>query len=148
MGTEINIRVERKQDDIWVESESDKNFYDGRSYDLFSALADVRQSVFREKIGPILPLRGWPEDSPSYHNFLIDEADSDHVLTNHTWYTVQEINDWWKANHDKRIVYKHGDGITSLGETYADAIGLFFELVKETFGEEPENVRILLRFIN
>ena len=42
MGTDININVERKQDGNWVESKSDRNFYDDRNYDLFSALAGIR----------------------------------------------------------------------------------------------------------
>ena len=42
MGTDINVKVERKQDGNWVESKSDENFYDDRNYDLFSALAGIR----------------------------------------------------------------------------------------------------------
>ena len=42
MGTDINIKVERKQGGNWIESESDRNFYDDRNYDLFSASAGIR----------------------------------------------------------------------------------------------------------
>ena len=42
MGTDINIKVERKQGGNWIESESDRNFYDDRNYDLFSASGGIR----------------------------------------------------------------------------------------------------------
>ena len=53
MGTDINIKVERKQDGNWVETKSDRNFYDDRNYDLFSALAGIRQCVTCKPITPI-----------------------------------------------------------------------------------------------
>ena len=31
MGTDINIKVERKQGGNWIESESDRNFYEDRN---------------------------------------------------------------------------------------------------------------------
>ena len=72
MGTDINVKVERKQDGNWVESKSDENFYDDRNYDLFSALADIRQSEPRKPITPIKPAQGWPEALTVYARELLN----------------------------------------------------------------------------
>jgi hypothetical protein len=148
MGTDINIKVERKQNGVWIESESDENFYDGRNYDLFSALADIRQRSHRKPITPIKPPQGWPEDSPNYQTYLNDMHPDNDSVDGHNWFTVRELLDWWRDNKKKHIMYHSNTNRALHGETYDSAMGYFFDDVAGEFGHDPENVRILVRFYN
>ena len=146
MGTDINIKVERKQDGNWVESKSDENFYDDRNYDLFSALADIRQREPRKPITPIKPAQGWPEDSPSYKRYLNDMLPHNDSVGGHNWFTVKELLDWWHDNKNRHTMYYSDTNVLLHGETYEEAMGYFFDDVDCGFGDDPENVRILVRF--
>lgn len=121
MGCDIHLYVERRQDSRWVTADkwspntyaSDdephepkmeiayKNrFYNGRSYNLFAVLADVRNGrgfagiKTGEGFNPIAAPKGVPEDCCPEYRAEVERWDSDGH--SHSWFTVAELlaYDW------------------------------------------------------
>ena len=61
MGCDIHLFAEVKRDGVWTHEPGE--FYDGRNYDLFGILADVRN---RNELTPISDRIGWPDDVCEY----------------------------------------------------------------------------------
>jgi len=102
MGCDIHFFVEVKQADgtwKWVK-DKDKPFYDGRNYDLFAILADVRNghgfagSKTGDGFNPISDPRGLPTDASSeVREKAEDWGDDGH---SHSYLSVAELRsfDW------------------------------------------------------
>lgn len=109
MGTDIHLRVQRKENDKWVwadgigdtfdwERDDGKTFYSDRNYRLFSILADVRNGrgfagVYTgEGFNPIAEPRGLPEDMRSMSGKEVWDAElGEH---SYSWLTVKELVDY------------------------------------------------------
>lgn len=115
MGCDIHLYVEKKVDDVWISVdkwtgnntgdgrmtvECDDEFYNGRNYDLFAILADVRNGrgfagcYTGEGFNPIAATRGLPEDVCEAVKAEYDAWDGDGH--SHSYFTVEELlkYDW------------------------------------------------------
>jgi len=108
MGCDIHVLLERKRHingeekwvniDYWKKNHYDGgfsrlDFYDGRCYDLFALLADVRN---RGTVEPIAERRGIPSDASvttleEYSYWDLDAHSASH-------YTLKELMDYHKKN--------------------------------------------------
>lgn len=69
-------------------------YYDGRNYQLFSILADVRGDY-----SPIVEPRGIPEDASTGYKYMCDRWDGD--AHSHSYYTLTELlNVNWEEYDD------------------------------------------------
>lgn len=90
MGCDIHLRVEILEDDKWVDGNlytADKDlveFYNGRDYNLFGILADVRNEHF---MGAIDEPRGLPNDAIAFHIEDLENCD----YHSQTYFTYQEL---------------------------------------------------------
>ena len=90
MGCDIHLRIEIKKNSGWVDGNTyDKNgnvleFYNGRSYDLFGILANVRNEHF---LGAISDTRGLPLDCLEEHRDYMACVD----FHSQTFFTYQEL---------------------------------------------------------
>lgn len=112
MGCDIHLYVERREDDKWVTADTwelDKyageltvpygqGFYESRSYDLFSILANVRNGYgfagVPTGVGfiPISEPRGIPEDACPEYLSVVERWNGDGH--SHSWFTVAELMDY------------------------------------------------------
>lgn len=112
MGCDIHFFVEKKVDGIWqlqgeIETNEDGDirysgpeFYDGRNYNLFAILADVRNGrgfagvKTGEGFNPIDDARGVPEDASENYKRLVDAWEGDGH--SHSYFTLRELlnYDW------------------------------------------------------
>lgn len=100
MGCDIHFYVEVKQDDgTWFPCDGD--FYDGRNYDLFAILADVRNGVgfagikTGDGFNVIAEPRGLPDDVSN--DILQESEDWGCDGHSHSWLTVAELKAFnWK----------------------------------------------------
>lgn len=104
MGCDIHFYVEKKNPegkwesaDTWkreygmLDVPNEKAFYDGRNYDLFGMLADVRNGTHGEEYTPISnDLKGVPADASAGYKKAGEDGHS------HTWYLLSELlaYDW------------------------------------------------------
>jgi hypothetical protein len=109
MGCDIHMLAEKRNKktkqwevigpvfkDSYTASQKSSEPYQGRNYELFAFLADVRN---RFEITPIAEQKGWPEDmSKEIKEDLVDYWDSDGHSA--TWYTVKELRE---ANWEQPI---------------------------------------------
>lgn len=94
MGCDIHWFVERQRDDgTWeIRPEAD---YNDRNYDLFTALANVRN--YNERVTPIAEPRGLPDDVSPEVRADSDAWDSDGH--SHSWHTLEALLAYdWEAN--------------------------------------------------
>ncbi len=117
MGCDIHFYVERRVDDKWLTADIwkpankaeyhsvpyvdyDSHFYDGRNYDLFAILANVRNGngfagiKTGEGFNPISEPRGVPEDACQEYKGAVEDYGGDGH--SHSYLTVAEIlsYDW------------------------------------------------------
>ena len=119
MGCDIHIKIEKRVDNTWVDvpwTSSDKreyspkhdptgklelsDYFDGRNYNLFGILADVRQGTWGDNIPPIAEPRGIPEDSPWFNES--ESSDFDTWFGDHSFsfVTLKELLDYdWDASY-------------------------------------------------
>lgn len=114
MGCDIHFYVEKKIDGKWklqgqlVDDDghkyvADANFYDGRNYNLFAILADVRNGrgfagiKTGEGFNPISDPRGVPEDASEEYKQLVEQWDCDGH--SHSYHTLRQMldYDWTQA---------------------------------------------------
>lgn len=112
MGCDIHIRTEIKRNHKWVNADfyeksryyEDGRFdvieiYGGRSYSLFSTLADVRNN--HNLIEPICQAKGIPVDASDEYRELCERWEGDGH--SHSYFTLQELEDVF----DKHSVVTH-----------------------------------------
>jgi hypothetical protein len=122
MGCDIHLYVEKQVDGKWISAdkftrnedgdlEVQASYYDGRSYDLFAILADVRNgSGFAgvktgEGFNPIAAPRGMPEDASAEYKAIADQWDGDGH--SHSYFTLRELIDYdWTQTTIKTGVLK------------------------------------------
>lgn len=123
MGCDIHIYVEKKEDgrwipvDEWVQDEYgisyvpyQKQIYDGRNYDLFAMLADVRNGYGFAGVDtgngfiPISLPKGLPDDVSDNIKNVSDSWGRDGH--SHSWLTLKELidYDWNQTNKSRGIV--------------------------------------------
>lgn len=91
MGCDIHIKVERRVDGAWQDVPWKgvlPEDFDGRNYDLFGVLADVRNGTWGEEMPTIAQPRGWPKDSPTDGENDGDGWCGDHSFS---WVTLAEL---------------------------------------------------------
>ena len=127
IGCDIHLRVEKKDNNgVWIDANLyDSNrevleFYNGRDYDLFGILAEVRNEHI---LGPIAEPRGIPDDACSVS---IEYLGDDLNLHSHTYFTYQEL----LRNYSMYGITKHTGMISP-----EQAVKL------DKFGEEPTSWR-------
>ena len=155
MGCDIHLFAEVRRNGKWVqvhqapsgsvdddpiESYGD-TFYSGRSYDLFTLLADVRS---RTGITPISPPRGIPDGVSEGITKVIERWDGDGH--SHSYFTLNEL-----------MTYAYGEHwLVSRTENRIAAISSFFgtvtldklcEFLVEP-GVSPDDIRIVFFFDN
>lgn len=109
MGCDIHFYVEKKVDGAWkLQGElvnddgckyvSGPDFYDGRNYNLFAILADVRNGrgfagiKTGEGFNPISDPRGVPDDASDEYKQLVDCWDADGH--SHSHHTLRQLLDY------------------------------------------------------
>lgn len=116
MGCDIHLFVERREDGVWKSLDTwqtekddgreylsvdyDRQFYNGRNYNLFAILADVRNGrgfagiKTGEGFIPIAPPRGVPDDANDNYKKYVEQWDGDGH--SHSYFTVAELlaYDW------------------------------------------------------
>jgi hypothetical protein len=101
------------------------HYYDGRNYQLFSILADVRGDY-----SPIVEPRGIPEDASTGYKYMCDRWDGD--AHSHSYYTLTELlNVDWEE----------------YGDCYLGEFLQSIERMKE-IDENTDNVRMCFFFDN
>lgn len=129
MGCDIHLHLERldhaKGEWVWVEPPEIELFddykirdwYSGRNYELFAALADVRN---RADITPISDPRGLPQDVTSESRRESDEYGIDGH--SHSWLTLRELRslDGTKIPHTGLIHDRYPDGRRGRAQDIAD----------------------------
>lgn len=138
--------------------------YEGRNYDLFAILADVRNgygfagSYTGEGFKPISDPKGLPEDiSEEIKKRSDDYGSNGH---SHSWFTVKELTeyDWEQETVTLRPgmypVLAPVEDLKKNTETafYKDCVGSFYTksipALKELAGDDSESVRIVFWFDN
>ena len=167
MGCDIHFYVEKKVDGVWqfqgtvtkteIDDEtcfdvSAPDFYDGRNYNLFAILADVRNGhgfagvTTGEGFVPISDPRGVPDDASKEYKQIVDSWDVDgHSHSYHTlrqlldydwtqstrltgWCSMKEWNRWirWDRDHGESPESYRGSvsgaGVKHLTPAEADAL--------------------------
>jgi hypothetical protein len=138
--------------------------YDGRNYDLFAILADVRNgrgfagSYTGEGFNPIADTKGVPDDMSDVLKEAYEYWEGDGH--SHSWFTVKELTEYdWEQ---KTVTLKSGlyDMRTSLEElknnteeaSYKDCVGSFYTdtipKLKELADNDLDSVRIVFWFDN
>lgn len=159
MGTDILIRLERKQDNKWQYTEYEFEYF--RNYKIFGILAGIRPVIYDQ----ISYARGLPQDIDK-RTLLEEEKDNttdDTILAEffkdlhgHSWLLLSEILDWFDTSAEKwwgrkaklreqRLIDIHGNE----DRDYDDDISWFEEMIQECvnhFEENPENLRIVFAF--
>jgi hypothetical protein len=138
--------------------------YNGRNYDLFAILADVRNgygfagSYTGEGFKPISE----PKDIPSDVSVEVEKASENYGIDghSHSWFTVKELNDYdWEQ---ETVTLRAGwyemrtplEELKQNTETalYKDCVGNFYTetipKLKELAGNDLESVRIVFWFDN
>lgn len=100
MGCDIHMWAEVKKSPEQKWKAVKKYFYDGRNYDLFAILADVRNGRgfagcdTGDGFNPINEPRGIPEDASDFYKKQVEEWDVDGH--SHSWFTLAELKafDW------------------------------------------------------
>lgn len=141
MGCDIHLYVEKKIDGKWqiqgkLEDADDEgyrefsgpSFYDGRSYNLFAILADVRNGrgfagvKTGEGFNPISEPRGVPDNASEEYRYMVEQWDCDgHSHSYHTlrqlleydWTQTSKLEGWLSmAEFEKwsRWDREHGEG--------------------------------------
>lgn len=118
MGCDIHLYVEKRIDGKWIaqgnfERDEDgytqggDNYYDGRNYDLFAILADVRNGrgfagvKTGDGFNPIAAPKGLPEDVSDAIKGISDRWDIDGH--SHSFFTVRELLDYdWTQETGKQ----------------------------------------------
>ena len=118
MGCDIHLYVEKRIDGKWIaqgnfERDEDgytqdgDNYYDGRNYDLFAILADVRNGrgfagvKTGDGFNPIAAPKGLPEDVSDEIKGISDSWDIDGH--SHSFFTVRELLDYdWTQETGKQ----------------------------------------------
>lgn len=138
--------------------------YDGRNYNLFAILADVRNgrgfagSYTGEGFNPIAEPKGIPNDlSPEVtESFHYWEGDGH----SHSWFTLQDLLDYdWDQNTKtlKPGMYRMDTPLEELQDstmwvTYKECAGEFYTetipKLNELAGDNPDKVRIVFWFDN
>ena len=121
MGCDIHFYVEKRNaesgkwelvdelvregegDESWVSTDYHKSFYNGRNYNLFAILADVRNGrgfagiKTGEGFNPISDPRGVPEDASEGYKELVECWDGDGH--SHSFHTIRQLldYDWTQA---------------------------------------------------
>lgn len=128
MGCDIHMRIERRVDGQWVDVPYADSWdlkwrkdywrpgeillsdeFDGRNYDLFGILANVRNGTWGEEFTPIAEPRGWPPDSPTNPHGGDDDDENfwggDHSFS---WVTLAELEAYpWDGTTRKRGWVSH-----------------------------------------
>lgn len=122
MGCDIHFYVERREAEKWVSCDAwetedgdksvpyGKSFYDGRNYDLFAILADVRNgrgfagSDTGDGFIPIAAPRGIPDDASNEYRGAAEAYGCDGH--SHSWFTVAELQayNWTQVSAKRGIV--------------------------------------------
>lgn len=149
MGCDIHLYVEKKIDGQWkiqgkLEDADDEgyrkfsgpSFYDGRSYNLFAILADVRNGrgfagvKTGEGFNPISEPRGVPDDASEEYRYMVEQWDCDgHSHSHHTlrqlleynWTQTSKLEGWLSMvewERWSRWGREHGEG----PESYCDGV--------------------------
>lgn len=110
--------------------------YDDRNYELFSVLADVRNSW---DILPISKPRGYPDDLHVFSKWLLDEW----VFAEHspTWLALDEVLDY---NWDVPSKYGHYKTLRESASVFLENI----ELLKQYGESEGYDIRLVFGFDN
>jgi len=128
MGCDIEMYAEVNKNDKW-ELVKDGQFeycvYDGRNYDLFALLADVRN---KNNIKPIVECRYLPDDCCEY---VRDAFYNDCNIHSINWYTLDEL-------------FKYKKEIEFISDCFWNNICKLLNYVKE----DEKNIRIIFGFGN
>lgn len=118
MGCDIHLYVEKRIDGKWVaqgdfERDEDgwmgggQSYYDGRNYDLFAILADVRNGrgfagiKTGEGFNPIAEPRGIPDDASDEFKAIAESWDVDGH--SHSYHTLRDLLDYdWTQTTGKQ----------------------------------------------
>lgn len=139
----------------------EKRFYEGRSYSLFSLLADVRNDG---TIEPISEPKGLPDDLSPEIQKLSDEWGIDGH--SHSYFTLGDLLDvdwtgsmgskcvtddlgWYRKWYSEFIVSDNKNSLT-LNNCKALLAGSFMDTIEDLkeIGKPPENIRIVFWFDN
>lgn len=141
MGCDIHIFTEFKRDGVWHSAdhwEKSKygdydrvpmrfSCYEGRCYELFSFLANVRQRTWGNEVPVLDTPRGLPDDMSKRVRAEFDDAG--YHSTSH--FTLAELRAGWKAHKDAIIKY---DAVV---EPDAPGVRDWLALPVETRGSPP-----------
>ena len=96
MGCDIHLIVESRTCSTW--RHVDVSFYDGRNYNLFAILADVRNATCGDTLTPIAPPRGVPKDASAPYCELVNSWQGDGH--SHSWHSLRHLLQFdWTQNH-------------------------------------------------
>jgi hypothetical protein len=124
MGTDINIRAERKIDGVWTVVEV--SAFDCRSYGVFGFLANVRNY---SRIPPIAELRGLPNDCSVAASDWLEDCHST------SWLSIAELLafDYDQTFEDRRTSKTIGN--VTIGNHTAEPGGGKKMTIREFLGE-------------
>jgi hypothetical protein len=145
MGADIHAHVEIKVDGEW-------HYYGqlmiDRDYALFAKMAGVRNTY--NKIQPMFPLRGLPEDI----SFLTSLHRQDWGVDGHSdsWISsdeYQELSKWYREEYEGRITSIHGIQRESWPVLYLFGNSFrYFKKFKEDYPDFVEDFRVVFWFDN
>ena len=137
MGCDIHMWLEKKN--LYTKEWEDSNIYDkkgkrldpytGRDYNLFTYLADVRNS---EEIKPITKRKGYPSDISEFTKKDLDKWEDD--IHSITYYTLAEL-----IEASLKIQY---DGLAYFTSCISAAASAFY------YDYRPEDFRAIIGFDN
>lgn len=155
MGCDIHLFAEVRRNGKWAQVQHAPSgsvdddpiegygdtFYSGRSYDLFTLLADVRT---RPHITPISPPRGTPEDvSPSIAS-IVEQWDGDGH--SHSYFTLNELMTY--AYGERWLVHRTENRIAEISPSFGTTtLEKLCEFLVEP-GISPDDIRIVFFFDN
>jgi len=147
MGCDIIIRTEVKRNGKWTSGDLYKKIgkefqiieiYDGRSYSLFTILADVRN--YNGVMTPISKPRGIPEDaSEEYKNLCESWGVDGH---SHSYLTLKEMEEFFDKRHEW----------TEVNHSFIILVDRLRNRLKEhypyDYSDHTEDIRIVFFFDN
>jgi hypothetical protein len=147
MGCDIIIRTEVKRNGKWTSGDlykkTGKEFqiieiYDGRSYSLFTILADVRN--YNKVMKPISKPRGIPEDASEEYKKLCESWGVDGH--SHSYLTLQEMEEFFDKRHEW----------TEVNQSFISLVDRLRNRLKEhypyDYSDHTEDIRIVFFFDN